>query len=889
MMFEKEQLPLNIPFDTASESNEQPVSTSFLQRPYYAAFLQQLGLREIKDQVQYLLTQRDAKNWKPALEEVASAMQQLCREGDLTWAQALAVLEFVIAKLDRNKTVAPCVGAYMCHDGIRRTVLRMFNESIGSRYTDLTELSCRIADHPDEANETFNAIRICDPAMGSGFFLIQSLNEMIAVKSQLGILSDRDGNPLFPYRILVHDGKLVARDKRRSETIELTADTPESRRIQDTLMKEKQTLIEHCLFGVDIDPIAVTIARIRLWIEVLKHLCRDDSQPLSLPLIEPDLRCGDALVSRISIYDDLKPVFQRIGYSVSEYKMLADDYKKARTAEEKNTAKQMLAAIKRKLLMEITWDDKNNEELLRWQRELATLKAPSLFEMNEEEVKAVKARLLNTQSMVDKYKQKIEDSKNNPIFKHAIEWHCDFPQLLDESADFTGFHLIIGNPPDTLVQIGGETIDIYKQFNYRAYKRTGEVSSLFYELGNKLLKPEYYLSYIASSGWMKSVQASKMRQYLMEETNPLLTIEFSDSCKIDKTLADHGIVILQKTPNRHRTLNCCIKSDFDPQTSDWERYLNDHATYASAETATDETQSASSSTTSFVILTETERHIRGKIEQTGTPLEAWDIQLYSGIRTGLDEAFIIDGATKDEFILADYKNVDILKPLLKGEDIRRYIPEKSDQWLIYVPWHFPLLYDRTITMASERAEQRFRQQYPVIYEHLAAYRSKLAARDAAEVGVSFEWYALQNYATSNEWDDFTQQKIVWKRETSASAFCLDYRGCATLDTTCFATGQHLKYLLGVLNSKLGRYMLQDAPHLPNGDMQISVLTLEALKIPIPNIKVESEVISLVNKRTSDVHKLENEELDGKIDRLVYEMYDLNEEERRFIDSNISHT
>ena len=499
-MFEKEQLPLHIPFVTASESNGQPVSASFLQRPYYAAFLQQLGLREIKDQVQYLLTQRDAKNWKPTLEEVASAMQQLCSEGNLTWAQALSVLEFVIVKLDRNQTVSPYVGAYMCHDGIRRTVLHVFNEAIGSRYTDLTELSCRIVDHPDEANETFNTIRICDPAMGSGFFLIQSLNEMIAVKSQLGILSDRDGNPLFPYRILVHDGKLVVRDKRRSETIELTADTPECRRIQDTLMKEKQTLIEHCLFGVDIDPIAVTIARIRLWADVLKHVCRDTGQPHSLPLIEPNLRCGDALVSRISIYDDLKPVFQRIGCSVSEYKMLADDYKKARTPEEKNTAGQMLAAIKRKLLMEITWDDKNNEELLRWQRELATLKAPSLFEMNEEEVKAVKARLLDAQSMVDKYKQKIEGTKNNPIFKHAIEWHCDFPQLLDESADFIGFHLIIGNPPDTLVQVGGEPIDIYKQLNYRAYKRTGEVSSLFYELGNKLLKPEYYLSYIASNG-----------------------------------------------------------------------------------------------------------------------------------------------------------------------------------------------------------------------------------------------------------------------------------------------------------------------------------------------------------------------------------------------------
>ena len=110
-MFEKEQLPLHIPFVTASESNGQPVSASFLQRPYYAAFLQQLGLREIKDQVQYLLTQRDAKNWKPTLEEVASAMQQLCSEGNLTWAQALSVLEFVIVKLDRNQTVSPYVGA----------------------------------------------------------------------------------------------------------------------------------------------------------------------------------------------------------------------------------------------------------------------------------------------------------------------------------------------------------------------------------------------------------------------------------------------------------------------------------------------------------------------------------------------------------------------------------------------------------------------------------------------------------------------------------------------------------------------------------------------------------------------------------------------------------
>jgi len=143
---------------------------------------------------------------------------------------------------------------------------------------------------------------------------------------------------------------------------------------------------------------------------------------------------------------------------------------------------------------------------------------------------------------------------------------------------------------------------------------------------------------------------------------------------------------------------------------------------------------------------------------------------------------------------------------------------------------------------------------------------------------------LQRFGTGNEWETFTQPKIVWKKETATPNFCLDYSGCAVMDSTCFITGQHLKYLLGVLNSKLGRYMLHDSPRMPNGDMQLSILTLEALKIPVSNIKIESEIISLVNKRTSDTHQNDYGEIDDKINQLVYDMYGLEADEREYLET-----
>ncbi|MDR0845830.1 MAG: hypothetical protein LBN71_11470 [Tannerella sp.] len=704
------------------QTPEQPKDTLFQEKDYYAGFLRNLGVTERYDGALYRLVPQEGKHWTPRLDDVAAAVRQLAVQENVPFEEALSVLSLVADKLDGNRPVPQPVRSYMCKEALKRAVMQRFKEATGEAYANLTELAHKISDNLDEANETFNTIRICDPSMGSGFFLATMLNELIALKSRLGILADKQGNPLFQYKVTVDGDDLSVFDKKRFSVHSFSDTDAESLRIREALLHEKRILIEQCLFGAGINPTSVSIGRVRLWLEFLKHFRWDVKQAV-LPLVASNLR--------------------------------------------------------------------------------------------------------------------------------RIEWRYEMPELLHENGDFAGFDVVIGNPPGD-----------------------------FYELGYRLLKQEYFLSCISSNSWMRSASADN----LIAEINPLLLIEFADSDKPENTLAGQEIILLQKTHNQRRMMNCRINAGFDIQEDDIEAYVAQNETLSLME----KEEVTPAGPIVFSILSDTEKHLIHKIEKAGMSLGAWDIRMYPGIKTGYDEAFVIDGKAKDEFIRADYKNVDILKPLLMGGNIRRYVPGKSDHWLISIPWHFPLLYDKTITTASERAELRFQQQYPVVYEYLTKYKKALSLRDAEGVGVAFEWYALLDFGTSHKWDDFTQPKIVWKQEAETSNFCLDYSGCALLDTTCFAAGQHLRYLLGVLNSKLGRYMLRDAPRLSNGYRQISILTLEALKVPVPNIKIESEVTTLVSKRTSDSHSIDNEEIDKKIDRLVYDIYQLNDEEREFVEINISY-
>ena len=281
---------------------------------------------------------------------------------------------------------------------------------------------------------------------------------------------------------------------------------------------------------------------------------------------------------------------------------------------------------------------------------------------------------------------------------------------------------------------------------------------------------------------------------------------------------------------------------------------------------------------SWVILSPIEQNIKHKIEAAGTPLKDWDINIYRGILTGYNEAFIIDGKKKDELIAEDPKSADIIRPILRGRDIKRYGYEFADLWLIYVPWHFPLHNDSSIIGPSAIAEAHFRQQYPGVYNHLLSHKENLSNRNKAETGIRYEWYALQRWG-ANYRDDFSKQKIVWKRVGSLLKFCYDNSGIFALDSTCFATGEHIKYLVAFLNSNVGNYLLRDSPKTGTGDLLVSVQAITPIIVPIPEKEFEEQIDSLTDQLITCI----NSDVEKSINTAFYNLFKFSAEEIEFIE------
>ena len=174
-----------------------------------------------------------------------------------------------------------------------------------------------------------------------------------------------------------------------------------------------------------------------------------------------------------------------------------------------------------------------------------------------------------------------------------------------------------------------------------------------------------------------------------------------------------------------------------------------------------------------MILSDIEQRIKAKIEAIGTPLKDWDIQINYGIKTGFNDAFVIDGKKRTELIAQDPKSEEIIRPILRGRDIKRYGYEFADLYLLFIPWHFPFhLLKPEIKGASQEAEEAFKNQYPAIYNHLLQYKTELSNRNKSETGIRYEWYALQRWG-ANYWEDFNKQKIMYPNMTKFMPFLLD--------------------------------------------------------------------------------------------------------------------
>ena len=282
--------------------------------------------------------------------------------------------------------------------------------------------------------------------------------------------------------------------------------------------------------------------------------------------------------------------------------------------------------------------------------------------------------------------------------------------------------------------------------------------------------------------------------------------------------------------------------------------------------------------------------LKEKIKSQGIALSKWDVQINYGIKTGLNEAFFIDEATKNKLIYEDPKSIDVIKPLVRGRDIESYYTQIDNQYLLFIPWHFPLHKDKTIEGASDKAEKSFIENYPAIYNHLKQFKSKLESRNKAETGIRYEWYALQRCANTY-YEEIEKEKIVYPNMTKYWPFAYDIKGAFINDKIFIITGEKIKYLLGILNSKLFKYTYKDHfPELLGGTRELRKIFMETVQIKEANNDIYAKIVKIVEEiiAMKQSHFIsESVNLEKEIDQLVYQLYGLTQEEIEIVESSFS--
>ncbi|WP_157970224.1 type IIG restriction enzyme/methyltransferase, partial [Albibacterium indicum] len=624
---------------------------------------------------------------------------------------------------------------FMCRETLREIVVHKFKEKIDDRIETFEDAKdyCRKyfkRENIRKFNDIIDSIKICDPAVGSGHFLVSALNEMIAIKSELRILADENGNPL-PCDIQIENDELYISDA-VGELFEYQRNNPHSLRIQKSLFHEKQKIIENCLFGVDINPNSVNICRLRLWIELLKNAYYTDKGELqTLPNIDINIKHGNSLISRFSLDDSLKSAFKNkdVSFTIDDYKQAVRDYKTTNSKDKKHEVEEIIETIKNNF--KSTLDSKIKEKVSKavgdYQKEEQRLQNLLLF--NEKPKKSEKDNLKKLKLKADKALKAKEEILNNVIYKNAFEWRFEFPEVLDDDGNFTGFDAIIGNPPYIQLQKMGLESDALQKVGYETFAKTGDIYSLFYELGHRLLKDRGLLTFITSNKWMRAAYGESLRRFFVENTDPQILIDFGGAQVFDTATVDTNILMFARDKNRQQTRACVVKEKVLNNLSDYFRQ-NANLTYFN-------------NSDSWVILSPIERRIKDKIEAIGTPLKDWDIRINYGIKTGLNDAFIINGQKRKELIEQDPKSEEIIRPLLRGRDIKRYSYEFADLYLIAT---FPSL---KIDIEC----------YPAVKQHLIDFgydRLKQTGDKGARKKTNNRWFETQD--SINYWEDFSKQK-----------------------------------------------------------------------------------------------------------------------------------
>ena len=766
------------------------------------------------------------------------------------------IFEKINGHRDGSVFTPGAVTMYMSREAIRQTVVRRFNEEMGWSCKDYEALKNKDIEDYSQANAIVDSLRICDPAVGSGHFLVSVLNEVIRTKYDLGILIDGSGKRIKKqdYSIDIENDELLVSDE-DGNPVSYIPGNPESQRIQETLFNEKRKIIENCLFGVDLNPNAVNICRLRLWIELLKNAYytkeSDYTDLETLPNIDINIKVGNSLLHRFDLGQDISEILRNNGISISDYRKAVSDYKNAHSKEEKRDLEDYLRQIKGNLRTQIGLNDPKLVRKRQLEGQLSNLLAPQLFEISKKEQAQRDKQAKDLQAKIAKIQADVDEIRDNKIFVGAFEWRIEFPEVLDENGHFVGFDCVIGNPPYIQLQKMGADADALQKINYETYERTGDIYCLFYEMGMKLLKPGALLSFITSNKWMRAGYGKSLREHLSSKYNPTLLIDFANNKIFDSATVLVNILSLEKCGNQGHTLSCSVEDGFD--VSKLSDYVQTHVQLSSFQT-----------NDTWSILSEIELSIKRKVEEAGVPLKNWDVEMYRGVLTGYNDAFIITSERREEILsnCADdserERTAEIIRPILRGRDIRRYGYEWADQFIIatfpsrqYNIDDYPTLKEFLLSFGIERLEQTGKE-YIIDGEKVKARKK-----------TSNKWFETQD--SISYWDEFSKPKIVWGNLNTRGSYAMAPENMFINAPACMIVPGS-QYLLAMLNSKVADYYIRNLGVVRNGGFfEYKPMFVEQIPVPLPREEVVVSIEDVFNSDASD--ELKNSRLEEIIESL----------------------
>ncbi len=652
---------------------------------------------------------------------------------------------------------------------------------------------------------------------------------MIAVKNDLKILQDREGKRLKEYQVEVVNDELIITDE-EGELFEYNPSNKESQRIQETLFHEKQTIIENCLFGVDINSNSVKICRLRLWIELLKNAYYKNSTELeTLPNIDINIKCGNSLVSRFAIDADLKQALKKSKWTIDSYRIAVDTYRNAESKEQKREMERLIADIKSDFRSEISLNDPKVKKLRKLSGDLYQMtNQGQLFEMSKKEKADWNKKVTQLTEETKKLETEIEEIKANKIFENAFEWRFEFPEVLNDDGDFVGFDVVIGNPPY------GVSI---KDKNEREYLVSNlykvpdfEIYYWFINKGHHILKQNGVISYIIPNTILFNVFAQSYRLNLF------------DNWTLDEILDCTNFNIFEDATVRNII--------FQFTKSDSKKYSLGYKNTANAESFENlvarkqnriSKQIAEINIQNWGLVFKLEKEtltIVGKIKSNKKPL----IEVFPETSQGLIAYDKYQGQC-DEIIKSrayhHFSNPENkFKRWLYGEDITRYL----------VKWNGKEYIDYCGGIANPRDPKYFKGK-------------RILIREITNPRV---------FAAITSEELYNDPAIIIVKENPAI--------------------YPLECLLAILNSKLATfYHFNSSPKATKGAFP-KILVYDVNNFPLPQ-KIEKNIqekikmlVDQILTIKSNVNSADTADLENQIDQLVYQLYDLTEEEIKIIEN-----